>query len=503
MPVAHARQGQRGRPEKKKACGQDFEAALEEELARLIAPGAADELDFEALETYVRRKALQLAARAVETRLNRDRSDAADRTRRCSCGQPARYAGRRRKTFTSALGELTLERAYFHCPQCAKGSFPRDEQLGMAHTALSPAVQRMSASAAARVSFAEASQLLEDLAGIAVHPKHVERTARAIGQEIARAEVGQVPADSHEVVPDAATMYVEIDGTGVPARKSETAGRKGKQADGSGRTREAKLLTVFTAESRDAEGRPQRDRGSASYSAAIESAASNPFAPQPSAFSRRVWREASRRGVFAARRQVVIADGAAWIWSVVREQMPAALEILDLFHAKERLWDVAKALHADHRDLLETWAETRCEELEQGRWKQLMQSLGREAASCEQARQCQEYFRTHRQRMRYPEFRAQGLCVGSGAIEAACKTAVGTRLKRSGMRWTVAGANAILALRCNILSGRFEDFWAERTTGTAYEPCSGDTDGVGTAVRLANSTSDQGPASTHPSRSNR
>ena len=96
----------------------------------------------------------------------------------------------------------------------------------------------------------------------------------------------------------------------------------------------------------------------------------------------------------------MIADGTVWIWSVVCEQMPAAIEILDLFHAEDRLWDVAKALHADHRELLEAWAEPRCEELERDCWKQLVQSLGREAANCEQERQCQEYFRTHWQRMR-------------------------------------------------------------------------------------------------------
>ena len=164
---------------------------------------------------------------------------------------------------------------------------------------------------------------------------------------------------------------------------------------------------MFTAESRDSEGRPQRDPGSAGYSAAIESAASNLFAPQALAFSRRAWTEASPRRVFADRRLIVIADGVAWIWSVVRKQMPPAIKILDLFHAKQRLWDVTKPLHADDRELLQAWAETHCEILDRGCWKQLMQSLGREAASCEQARQCQECFRERIPRLRAsPSLRA-------------------------------------------------------------------------------------------------
>ena len=72
-----------------------------------------------------------------------------------------------------------------------------------------------------------------------------------------------------------------------------------------------------------------------------------------------------------------------------------------------------------------------------------------------------EYFATNACRMRYPEFRLKGFFVGSGVIEAGCKSVVGARLKRSGMFWTVRGANAIIALRCCRLNGRFEDYWEQ------------------------------------------
>ena len=84
-------------------------------------------------------------------------------------------------------------------------------------------------------------------------------------------------------------------------------------------------------------------------------------------------------------------------------------------------------------------------------------------AHSEEARRCLIYFQTNRERMRYPEFHAQGLCTSTGVVEAGCKVAIGTRLKRAGMHWTVRGSNAIIALRCSKLSGRFQDFWERRT----------------------------------------
>ena len=125
---------------------------------------------------------------------------------------------------------------------------------------------------------------------------------------------------------------------------------------------------------------------------------------------------------------------------------------------------MAKALHAGDKARTEAWAEARCDELAHGSFHALLRSLDAVSGHCEEAQKGLGYFRCNRQRMRYPEFRAAGLCVGSGVVEAGCKHVVGTRLKRPGMHWSVAGANAILALRCCVLSQRFDDFWETRRT---------------------------------------
>ena len=217
---------------------------------------------------------------------------------------------------------------------------------------------------------------------------------------------------------------------------------------------------------RNADGLPARDPGSVSYSAAVESAASRPTDPLPSAFAQRAYREARRRGFDTAARRVVIGDGAEWIWNLSAEQFPGAIEIVDIYHAKGHLCDVAKAIHGAGTDLAAQWGKDRRDELDAGRIDAILTELRAHSETCEEARKCIDYLTRNRHRMRYPEFRAAGLCVSSGVVEAGCKLAIGARLKRAGMHWTVAGANAIIALRCCKLSGRFEDFW-ERRAGRA------------------------------------
>ncbi len=213
-----------------------------------------------------------------------------------------------------------------------------------------------------------------------------------------------------------------------------------------------------------------RDAGSVSYSAAIESAATRDTDEVPSEFAQRVEREARRRGFDQAPRRVVLGDGALWIWNLADEHFPDAIQIVDLFHAKQHLWDVAKAIYGAGSDLGEQWAKQRRDELDEGKIDDVLAALRVHAPANEEARKCLDYVARNRHRMRYPEFRAQGLCVSSGVVEAGCKVAIGTRLKRAGMHWTVAGADAIIALRCCELSGRFEDFWERRSAAARPEP---------------------------------
>ena len=444
---------------KKKGIKAALEAQIITEIEELIGPGSAASLDFEAIETAARRQVLALAARAVEERLNADKSDYLGPLAPChQCSLMARYAGRRPLSITTVLGAMTLSRAYYRCQPCGSGFFPRDRSFEIERHSLSPGVTRMVGLAAAVASFAGSTELLSELAGVQVPAKQVERVAEKLGEEIAADERAHNEPETDTPLPQ--TLYLGLDGTGLPMRPAELKGLAGKQPDGSAKTREAKLCVVWSAESTNKDGIPERDQGSATYTAAIESAAADSSGQRE--FFERVEREAQRRRFTQAKRQVALGDGARWIWNLISHLFPDAIQIVDLFHALEKITRAASAIWGAESEWGKTWAHQRREDLKAGRINELIAAFEIHRNLHEDASTLIGYIDENRDRMRYPEFRAQGLCVSTGVVEAACKHVIGDRLKQSGMRWTVRGANAIAALRCAKLSGRLEDFWERR-----------------------------------------
>jgi hypothetical protein len=253
-------------------------------------------------------------------------------------------------------------------------------------------------------------------------------------------------------------LYVEMDGTGVPVVKKETVGRQGKTEGQPAHTREVKLGCVFTQTTWDQEGYPIRDPDSTTYTGGIESAEE---------FGRRLYAQAYGRGWSRALQKVVMGDGAEWIWNLVALHFPDALQIVDLYHARQHLWEVARRLFPNKEGQQKAWMKIHQKRLlDRGKIEKLVAALRSMASDnpevAEKIRAEANYFERNAERMRYPKFRRQHLFVGSGVIEAGCKTVVASRLKRSGMFWTVRGANAILALRCCHLNGEFEDYWEAR-----------------------------------------
>lgn len=381
----------------------------------------------------------------------------------CDCGGQARWHSRRRKQLLTALGKVEFERAYYVCPDCNQGRSPRDRELEVEGTECSPGVQRMLALVGSESSFEQGREQMALLAGLEVTAKCVERQAEAIGTdveacaqlEIHRARQLELPAAGAPGVP---ILYIEMDGTGVPVVKAETEGRPGKVAGQAAHTREVKLGCVFTQTNTDAEGRPVRDPDSTTYVAAIEGAEE---------FGLRLYTEAWRRGWTRAEKRVVLGDGAVWIWNLAQQHFPGALQIVDLYHARQHLWELSTKLFLHNDKTRKRWTARALKQLERGNIEALVKTLRTLDTGSEEltrlVRNEADYFQRNAQRMRYPCFRTHGLFVGSGVVEAGCKTVIGTRLKRSGMFWTVRGANSIIALRCSRLSRRFEDYWESRS----------------------------------------
>ena len=380
----------------------------------------------------------------------------------CPCGQAALYRELRCKTVLTCVGLVELQRPYYLCPECGNGQFPADSELDVEDTGLSPGVRRMLALVGQAAPFDHGREQLRVLAALELTTKAVERNAEAIGADIALREQRQVeramqldlPIVVGQTIP---ILYVQMDGTGVPMVKSETAGRTGKLDGQPAHTREVKLGCVFTQTSWDKEGYAVRDPDSTTYTGAIEIAAD---------FGKRLYLEAWNRGWSRAVQKVVMGDGAEWIWNIADQLFPSAIQIVDLYHARQHLWDLARRLHPNDNARQKQWMMRHQPKLDDGEIDKLVRYLrsidGATPELNEKLRIEADYFEKNAQRMRYPEFRNQHLFVGSGVIEAGCKTVIGIRLKQSGMFWTVRGANAIIALRCCCLNSRLETYWELR-----------------------------------------
>jgi hypothetical protein len=324
----------------------------------------------------------------------------------------------------------------------------------------------MEAVVGSEMPFAPACEPMKLLAGLEVTAKAIERAAEAIGEEIAQRdeqEIGRakqlvLPVVSQQNIPK---MYVLMDGVQVPVVAAETEGRTGRVEGQRARTRECKLGCVFLQSAVDEEGWPIRDPESTTYVGAIETAEE---------FGFRIYTEAWRRGWEWASLKILIGDGAVWIWNLADQHFPGAIQIVDLYHAREHLWELARKLYPADAAAQKRWMITKLDCLDNGKIEKLVAALRKLAHSIPNPELVQtirieaEYFAGNQDRMRYPEFRNKNLFVGSGVIEAGCKTVIGSRLKHSGMFWTVKGANAIIALRCSSISGKFEDYWEKRAS---------------------------------------
>ncbi|MCP4968721.1 MAG: ISKra4 family transposase, partial [bacterium] len=316
------------------------------------------QLDLEAIEMAVRSAMHQAGAAALGELLQFPAPADDQRRLACSCGHQARYRELRSKPVLTAVGRVEVSRPYYLCPHCHRGQFPADVELDVENTELSPGVRRMLARVGQEAPFDHGRQQMELLAGLEVTTKAVERTAEAVGEDIAAREQQEIqramqldlPMVVGEPVP---ILYVQMDGTGVPVVRKETAGRTGKKEGEPAHTREVKLGCVFTQTTWDAEGYPIRDPDSTTYTGAIETAEQ---------FGKRVYLEAWKRGWSRAAKKVVMGDGSEWIWNQAQQHFPGATQIVDLYHAREHLWGLARKLYPN-------------DEAQQNRWMMVHQDL--------------------------------------------------------------------------------------------------------------------------------
>jgi hypothetical protein len=415
------------------------------------------------LEEKLRQALQQDARRCLEELLN----DAAvhvpgDQTRPGeSC-----HAGRR-NTVESLFGPLTLRRNYYSPGDGTAGRVPLDESLGLVE-GCTPGLARLMCRAGALEPYEDASQSLEVYCGLTIEGRRIQRLVQQVGPQFARWTQSQ-PAPTS--LPAGTIFYVEADGTGVPVRPQETVGREGKGEDGQARTREIKLGVVFTQEAlhKPAEAakkssqpkdspelRPERVEGSTRYVTSTGNAQE---------FGQQVRQLALRQGLSLATLVVFLGDGAAWVWELARVCFPMAKLILDFYHAAEHVGWVTEILFGKDTPLAKTHREDWIQALKDQPdgvdevIRRAVAAMPRTGQKRKLARKALSYFQNNRDKMRYWEYQAQGLFIGSGVVEAGCKTLIGQRLKQSGMFWGLPGAHNILDIRCVLENGQFDAFW--------------------------------------------
>jgi len=444
--------------------------------------------ELEQLEAQVVKTSQEVGRKLLEgvltSRLREQRPAA---RREGSCGHRQRLVGERPKELLTLVGKVTFVRPYYQCldvaeedDTCTHGEAPADALWGVQEQRTTSGVQRQISYLCGRLTFAEAAETFCRSVPLGMSARQALTLMRPVGEALAAQEQQSVHAlwaDATEPrtrtcasapqLKDLARLYIELDGILARMRRGSVPFEKNEQQRPGDVYREIKVGAVFRAE----RGRERSElvpdvfvdtpvTGSLRYVARRTA---------KGGFDRLLYSLAVKSGLERAQQVIVLGDGAPWIWHVVSEQFPQAVQIVDLYHAKEHVWDVAHAVFGGGTPSAAAWATNACTLLVEGQIEALItaiQALPSIPPEPGQARSIPEravdYFGSNAQRMRYPTFRAQGMHIGSGIAEAACKTVVGTRAKRSGMRWTPDGLDALLPLRTAVLNRTYDSFWEQQ-----------------------------------------
>jgi len=360
--------------------------------------------------------------------------------------------GRQALQVQGMFGVFGLQRDYYYHAGKKQGRYPADDALGLAGSYTPALAKLLCLEGADEPTYLKAEQHLEQTGGIRVSARQIQRVVQRVGRTAQQWQVRSAMPGTCQSC-DAPTMYVSADGTGVPMVPEELVGRKGKQPDGKAKTRQVYLGCVFTQHRVDEEGHPVRDWQSTTYVSSFQSS---------DEFGRILRQEALRRGMGGVAKVVLLVDGAKGLENLGRQFFPGCVQMVDFYHALEHVGLVLAARlgknHPDYHKQLRRWAKR----LLQDKVEALIQETRQACAGQSNAQAVEDalgYFVRNVARMQYGTFRAQGLFIGSGVVEAGCKTVIGARCKQSGMFWSEPGAENILALRCIHSSHRMEEFW--------------------------------------------
>jgi len=441
--------------------GQHFHEIISTLLLSMPIPK-----DLSQMEQGVRQAMLKLGNTLLTDWLALQNDQYPAETVPCRCGAQAHYREMREGVLFTTLGRITYRRAYYLCDGCHQGGYPLDERLGLRPGEISADLERLTGLTGAHLPFAHSSDLYETLTLVGVSAQTIDNATQAFGAE-AEAVENELITVSHDAeallrqereVAPVDRLYATLDAT-----------------------------KVHTDERRDADDEGWRDLKIGAWFETMTTAPSTPdgdwdvqakniayfcdIAPAER-FGALLWATGVQRHAPRAKELIVVADGADWIWNLVDTHFPVAVQIVDWFHAAEHLSAVVAASPTSPE--AQAWlTETRAA-LWEGRLDDVIQACQRRAQpNCKDdaAHKAITYFTNHRQRMRYPEYRAKGYQIGSGTVESGCKQIGTQRMKVAGATWTTTGARRVAKARAASLSdGQWSLLAARRVHLAASAP---------------------------------
>jgi hypothetical protein len=407
------------------------------ELFHVFAPD--QDTTFDEIETQVRSVMLEIGRQIVEAIIKVRGTGYSGKRTKTPSGDMSTYREDRTRTVKTLMGPVKVIRAYYHMGKGSGGYFPLDESLSLPHEQYSYAVQEQMSLHAIDKSYGESSRKLCYTFPIEASASTVRRISQKYGKEILQSEQSRVEAifNHKQEVPEPEIQSVERGYTGTDGVMVPTV-------DG---YKEMKVITTYDT------------------SFAKETIAHNLYYhalfAEPDILGEHLWVMLKERGICDAAESTWCCDGAKWIWRQKGLHDPEGKEIVDFIHASEYLEKVANAVYGSGTDKSSKCWSCMKTRLRKCGGKPVLDALRKlsETHTSEELDSALTYFQNNHHRMDYPAYEAEGYHITSSTTESACRHVVGDRLKGSGMRWTIQGAQYTTLLRLKWKNHKWEDFW--------------------------------------------
>ncbi len=432
---------------------------MEEMLGEYLAGQLAEPESLSEIEQTARKSLQEIGRGAVEKWLRAEAEKGEEKTIICQCGAEAGYVRQRKATLRTVLGRLSYQRSYYVCPACGRGICPLDERLGLRPNAMSSELERLAGMMGVERPFEQGSRLFEELTLISLSDHSLDKAAQAYGEEQIQREA-EWEAEAYDL-----ERVLEQRRTGKPPRRLYGAidgGRvhiRGEEGVEDALWRELKVGTWFTTRAQPPTG--PNDQWS------IRAKNVNYYADicEAKDFGRLMWTTGFQHQAQLADELIILGDGARWIWELVSEHLPQAIQIVDWFHACEYLEPVAKAAFKSE-DQREEWVKRTKTALWEGRLDDVITACQQQIdpqRDDDPAQRAVTYFTNNRQRMDYPSYRANGYQIGSGTIESGIKQIATQRMKVAGAFWNLEPARKVAKARAAYLSDQWNDLALRRS----------------------------------------